>query len=600
MGRLTSFFVFCLVLGLAGHSVMAADVLSSAPGDAMVVIYTPDVAGTCGNVEAFTQSLDPIGAPANLLSKALEKVPGDHEAGGLKMDGSMALVVTSGSIREPAVLVEMTNYKAFIASFDAATISKSSGGFDQFVDAPAGASAVFMAEVANGVVAVSGDEQVLGDVRDFAKDGGTSVQASLSPSTLESFKNNDMALLIPVDVLRDTFAAQIMQMKMMMQARVAMGSPGATAAQSAMMSSYFDWIFAVPEQVRSLVVGMSLDAQGLAITTHAEPEKNTPFASVLAGQTTASIPMERLIGDDVSLGMAWNMNYKTFKPFVRDMMQLMLDLSDPEPAPPAPDRPENEKQAYESDLAERTKRHEGLLDRIDASFDLMTGEGIALMGVNDEGSMTVLEAIGATDAAAMKRAYDELMGETMDLMEKLVAGADYSYEADAREILGKKASVLNTKIDPEAASPGNPMMGGGMNPMFMGNGDSLFFAVGDNIIVAMNEGDEEIKAFVDALSSRESRHAKDGALAALLAKLPAKRNFVIVGSYAALGAAAMGADTSMTASGTPGLALSGTFSEKALSVHVYLSIDEILRMKNLGAAAMMGGAPRPVAPQGAQ
>lgn len=600
MRRLTGLFAFVLVLVLSGHGATAQDVLSAAPGDAMVVVYTPSLAAACGNLEAFAQSLDPMGAPANLLSKALGHVPGDHEAGGLKTDGSMALVIVRGAANGPGILVEMSDYKAFIASFDATTVSKSPDGFDQFLDASTpGASATFMTEAAKGVVAVSGNEAVLRHIRDFAKGDVKSVQASLAASAIESFKKNDLAVLIPVNVLREAFGPQIMQAKMLMQGRIAMGSPNATPAQKAMMSSYFDWLFSAPEQVRSLTAGISLDAQGLAVTASVEPEKDSTFASVLAGQTAQSIPMERLISDDVSLGMAWNMDYKAFKPIVRDMMQLMLDLSDPEPAPPAPERPDNEKKAYEEDLDERAKRHGKLLDGIDESFDLMTGEGIALMGVNDEGSMTVLEAIGATDTAAMKRSYDGLMGETMDLMEKLVPGADYSYEADAKEIMGKKASVLNTKIDPLAASPGNPMMGAGMNPMFMGSGDSLFFAAGDNMVIAMNKDEQDIKAFVDALSSPESRHAGDGALAALLARLPAKRNFVIVGSYSALGAAAVGADTTLSAPGAPGLAMSGALSESAMSMYLYLTIDEILRMKNVGAAAVMGSAVRPTPPQGA-
>jgi len=599
--RLTGLCAFCLALGLSWQGVFAQDVLSAAPGDAMVVLYAPDVAAACRNVEAFTQSLDPIGAPGELLSKILERVPGDHEAGGLKTDGSTAMVVLSTGASSSAVLVEMTNYKGYIAGFDAGSVSKSADGFDQFLDAsiPA-ASPTFMIEVADGVVAVSENEQTLRHVRDFAKQGVQSVQASLSAPTLASFKKNDLAVLVPVNVLRTTLGPQIMGAKMLIQSQMAMTSPDTTPAQKALMSSYVDWAFSVPEQVRSLVAGISVDAHGLAVTTHTEPEKGSTFASVLAGQTARSIPMERLIGDDVSLAMAWNMDYKALKPFVRDMMQLMLELSDPEPAPPAPDRPENEQQAYRDDLAERTQRHEGLLDRIDGTFDLMTGEGIALMGVNDEGSMTILEAIGATDAAAMKRSYDELMGETMDLMEKLVPGAEYSYEADAREVVGKKASVLNTKIDPLAASAGNPMMGAGMNPMLMGDGDSLFFAAGDNLVIAMNQSDEDIKGFVDSLSSPETEHAADGALAALLAKLPAKRNFVVVGSYSDVSAAALGADMSAAAPAAPGLALSGALSENALSTYMYLTVDEILRMKNVGAAAVMGGAARPMPQQGGQ
>ena len=138
------------------------------------------------------------------------------------------------------------------------------------------------------------------------------------------------------------------------------------------------------------------------------------------------------------------------------------------------------------------------------------------------------------------------------------------------------------------------MMPGALSP-FMSGQEMLILAKGENIVICMNAEENEVR---DVLAAAQSAGQAGGQAAALLDRLPAQRNFVIVGSYARL----LGGMLGMPAPEgdlSPGLAVSMSFGKDYVGSDVICTIEEIIRFKNIGMgmAAMMsgrgGGAPAP-------
>ena len=566
----------------------AADVLSVVPEDAMVVVYTPNMAAASDHMQSFAQAVCPESPGESLVDKMLGNLPGDTAAGGLKVDGPVALVLTIADPKSPVVLFEMADYPAYIKSIDQTLMSKSPMGMDQYANGTG--DTAFVTELGNGIVAGCPAEDVLASIKDMAKRSVKPISQTVSADMLAALKKGDVGVLAQVDILRTAFQSQIMLAKMSIIGMLTMQMEDATPAQKMMTSTYYDWVFSFPDQLRTVAASLSLDANGVTIASTVLPETGSTFAGIVAAQTAAAIPAERFIPEDASMAMAWQMDYAPLTKLSEDLLNVILDLADPEPAPTGANATPEQKQAYSETLTERDARHANLLSMSLKALDMMDGGGYFSMNMTAPMQYEIFEAIGAADAKALKDLYDTFTGEMIALTSKVVPGVEYTYEPNAREVLGTPASLMTIKVDPNALATGGPMT---MHPGMAG-GECLLFPAANYLVVSMNEPEAKLTKEVDDLKAGRAAHGADGPLSALLAKLPAKRNFLMVGNIAKLAAASMpGGAEAPPAAGGPGFAMSAAMNGKTLDTVSYLSVEEIVRISAMGAASMAGppGAP---------
>ena len=590
---LTVAFALVLFACVGSGRLKAADILSVVPEDAMVVVYTANMEAASDHMQSFAQAVCPESPGESLVDKMLGNLPGDTAAGGLKVDGPVALVLTIADPKSPVVLFEMADYPAYIKSIDQTLMSKSPMGMDQYANGTG--DTAFVTELGNGIVAGCPAEDVLASIKDMAKRSVKPISQTVSADMLAALKKGDVGVLAQVDILRTAFQSQIMLAKMSMIGMLTMQMQDATPAQKMMMSTYYDWVFSIPDQIRTVAASLSLNANGVTVASSVLPETGSTFAGVVAAQTAGSIPAEKFIPEDASMAVAWQMDYAPLTKVSEDLLKVILDLADPEPAPLGANATPEQKQAYSETLKERDERHANLLSMSLKALDMMDGGGYFSMNMTAPMQYEIFEAIGAADAKALKDLYDTFTGEMIALTSKIVPGVEYTYEPNAREVLGTPASLMTIKVDPNAAAAGGgpPMP---MQPGMMGGGECLLFPAAKYLVVSMNEPEAKMTKSVDDLKAGRAAHGADSPLSALLAKLPAQRNVLMVGNIAKLAAASIpsGAEGAPpVAAGGPGFAMSAAMNGKTLDIVSYLSVEEIVRISAMGAASMAGppGAP---------
>ncbi|MFH0965398.1 MAG: hypothetical protein V2A58_15470 [Planctomycetota bacterium] len=567
------------------------DVLATVPGEAVLVIYAPNLARACSGAGSFVQAVSAAAETGDYLSDLMEKF-GNPQHVGLKSDGKTVFFLLSipDFQGEPfGFIFEVDDYKAFRAGSGALTLTRSPGGFDLVTPDPDNPDAgSVMTPLPGNRVLVAGNDRV---ILEFQQAQGPAISQTLSPEALKTLKGADVGAVLQVDKARKAYAAQIVGIRAMMGSAMAAQRGGSASPQQlAMAKAYQAWMFGAVDQVRSLVLGFSLDAKGIKATieTHAEPD--SPFASFLASQDVHAIPGESSFPKDALLSMGWNMNTSSLKNMVRGFMAMALDASEPALAAPDETASEEAKSEYQKTLAERSKRQDAVLSSMEKLMDLTRGDGVCHFYLNPDKKLSMLEVFASKDAAAMKGEYDSSMTAWLPLMKGMQQGVEFEYQANAREFLGQPASVWRMKSTGQTPSP-SPFAG--PMPAFLKDGEFLLFAKGDSLVIVLNETEERVAQFLASAGTSQAGLLPPG--------FPERRNFLLVGSYASLLSTMLGLPGSEASpESSAKLALSLSCEPAALSACVVCPVDEIIRFKNFAMSAAMAAqrqaAPVEVAP----
>lgn len=486
--------VSLLVAMLAGAPAALAalpDVADRVPANAQIVI-------TLDNLESF---MSQMGAIEKLFNNGeasedgplaeLEKIRG---AQGLKKDGAVAMVVMPGADGKPAmsedqppqmvVLVPVTDFKAFVTGFE----GHAQGAVTAItIDG----SEAFAKDIGGGYALMS-DQQALVESFPDAKGQREGHLARAGARGRDIIDRSSLVVLADIQGLKPVLQDGVNMMKEQAEAMsgmAGMGDAGADdeAADKAKESAkvFTDMTEAFMRDGRTAVAGISLAGGHVVMHFGAQFKENTPLAGTFAAAGNCAPLLNKLPATPFILAYGMDMSSPEFRKVMTDLQKLQA----------------------EQGMGEINRLMSGVAEGATGGSFIMGFNPMALMGgglfINSAQYTATKDS--ATLMGAAKEATLALNGKETE-----VGTFTTSYEADAVEVSGVKASKATMKITPGADT--DPMVGQ-MMAMMMGPTqqiETLSAPVEGGIVTALSNNPPLLASAIEAAKSGKGLGADEG------------------------------------------------------------------------------------------
>ncbi len=286
------------------------DVLNLAPDDSAIMVLIPSIGATSKKISDFVAAMG-LKDMAEDMADPLAKIKSELGIkGGIDEKGSVLVVL--GNVKkaiaeqsEPdlAILLPITDYKAFTANFDA----KEDGGVTSLTSKNSNEE-VFARNLGKHAV-VSNVKAVVADFK--PGNGAAKLGAAAGKLGTRYLAANDVSIYVDVKALSPVLRPKLKEMYNDARSQVEnlAGGEGPEAQMAAlggaMLKMYFDSADALMRDTDSAVLGMDIDSKGVGMTMAAQFAPGSFTGNMFAGaKGNAAATLAKLPSDPYLMSMA--------------------------------------------------------------------------------------------------------------------------------------------------------------------------------------------------------------------------------------------------------------------------------------------------------